>query len=363
MFDVDIFSSITDIDEAVWQQLNGDRPFSSIRWFRFLESAFAGDHSIYMILSQKGVPMARTVLWAKGNEPLPMPATPLRRLTAAATNRWPLLLGYDPLVGGQPTLLLPAEPALRQSALETISCQALAQLHHHKGSFLLYSYLEEAQSRWPGWPADFVALDFEEPETILPITWCCFEEYLAWLRRTHKSAYKDYRRHVNRAAKSGIEVTVHDRVTGVGTATGVGNATGIDEALALVRATEQRHGSMPHPNARPVMEHMSQVGGRWLAARQNGRLVGCGLLLGDNGSWAMKFLGLDYEVRYAYFQLIYTAIQEVIAAGGNYLSGGTGAYELKERLGFQRQSNSYIGFMSRSRPLRWLGRRLSDQAV
>jgi hypothetical protein len=358
MFDVNIFSSITDIDETVWQQLNGDRPFSSPRWFGFLEKAFAGDRPIYMILYQENVPVAGAVFWVKGDEPLPMSATPLRRLTTAALHRWPLLLSYDPLVGSQSNLMLPAEPTLHRAALESITGLALAQLHHHKGSFILYSYLEEAQSRWPGWPADFVALDFDEPEMILPVAWSCFEEYVAWLRQSHKSAYKDYRRHTNRAAESGIEVTVHERVT-----TGVDEATAVDEALTLVRATEQQHGSMPHPNVRLVMEQMQLVEGRWLAARQDGRLVGSGLLLSDNGSWAMKFLGLDYEVRYAYFQLIYAAIREVIEAGGKQLSGGTGAYELKERLGFQRQDNTYIGFMSRSRPLSWLGRRLSDQGV
>ncbi|MFZ0543878.1 MAG: hypothetical protein WAM60_00475 [Candidatus Promineifilaceae bacterium] len=351
MFDVEIVSSIADIDEGVWRCLNGDRPFSSPRWFRFLERAFAGDQPIYMILSQSAVPVAQAVFWVKGDEPLPLASTSLRQLTAAAIHRWPLLLAYDPLVSGQSSLLLPAETALRPAALETISQHALTQLEIHKGSFLLYSYLDETQSHWAGWPPDFVTLDFDDPEMVLPIEWASFEAYLAWLRQSRKSAYKDYRRHINRAADSGIEVTVHDRVTAV------------DEALALVRTTERHHDTMPHPNARLVMEQMAMVEGRWLAARQNGRLVGCGLLLGDNGGWTMKFLGLDYDVRYAYFSLIYAAIQEVIEADGKRLFGGTGAYMLKERLGFQRQKNTCVGFVSRSRPLRWLGRHLAGQAV
>jgi predicted N-acyltransferase len=351
MFDIDIFSSISELDQEVWQQLNCNRPFSSPRWFRFLEKAFPNDRPIYILLYKETVPVAQSVLWVKADEPLPMTSSPLRKLTAAALRRWPLLLGYDPLVGGQCSLLLPADPTLHPAALETISRLAQKQLNQQEGSFLLYSYLEETQSRWSGWPADFVTLDFDEPETVLPLEWSTFEEYLDWLRQSHKSAYKDYRRHINRAAAAGIEVTVHNQVTAV------------DEALALVRATEQHHGSMPHPNARLVLEHMPLVGGRWLAACQNGRLVGSGLLLNDNGSWAMKFLGLDYNVRYVYFQLIYTAIQEVINAGGDRLVGGTGAYELKERLGFQPQNNTYIGFMSRSRLLRWLGRHLSGQSV
>ncbi len=108
---------------------------------------------------------------------------------------------------------------------------------------------------------------------------------------------------------------------------------------------------------------MPQVNGRWLTATQNDRLIGCGLLLGDNGGWAMKFLGLDYTVRYTYFQLVYSALREVINHGGRHLTGGTGAYQLKERLGFQPQPNTYVGFTSRSRLLGWLGRRLAHQSL
>ena len=351
MFEIDIFSSIADIDQEVWRQLNYNRPFSSPRWYQFLESACANDQPIYIILYKSAVPVALAVYWVKADEPLPLAASPVRHLAVAALRRWPLLLCHDPLVGGQSCLLLPNDSTLRPAALETISRLALDQLRQHNCSFALYPYIEKAQSEWSGWPSEFIALDFGDPQTILPLKWASFEEYLTWMRQSRKSAYKDYRRHNNQAVNNGIEVTIHDRVTAV------------DEALTLVHATHERHGSMPHPNIRAAMEQMPLVEGRWLAARQNGRLVGSGLLLGDRGGWVMLFLGLDYGVRYAYFQLIYTALREAIDTGGEYLIGGASTYQLKERLGFQRQNNSYIGFMSRSRLLSWFGRRLTGQAV
>jgi hypothetical protein len=351
MFDVKTYRSITDIDPGDWRQLNGGRPFSSRRWYQYLEKSFAADQPIYIILYQAAVPVALAGYWVKADEPLPMPPSPIRTLAAAALRRRPLMQCQDPLVGGQTCLLLPDDPALHTAALQTISHHAHDQLQQHNGSFLLYTYLEKAQCRRPGWPSQFTAMDSGTPQTILPLQWPTFDDYLTWMRRDSKSAYKDYRRHCNRAADLGIEVTVENEVTAV------------DQALALVHATHHNHNSMPHPNARPAMENMTMVDGRWLAARQNGRLVGTGLLLGDNDGWVIVFLGLDYEVRYAYFQLVYAVLREAIESGGRYLVGGASNYKLKEKLGFHTQNNPYIGFISRSRVLGWLGHRLAGQAV
>jgi hypothetical protein len=43
--------------------------------------------------------------------------------------------------------------------------------------------------------------------------------------------------------------------------------------------------------------------------------------------------------------------------------GGASTYNQKERLGFQKQCNPCVGFISRSRILGWIGRQLSDKAV
>jgi predicted N-acyltransferase len=351
MFDIQTHPTIANIPPAHWQQLNNTRPFSSRRWYQYLEQTFAADQPIYLILYKEETPTALAIYWVKADEPLPIPPSPIRTLAAAVIRRWPLITNHDPIVGGQSCLLLPDDPTLHTAALETINQHAQTHLKQHHGSFILHTYLEKAQCRWPGWPANFTVMDSEGPQTILHLNYPTFDDYLTWLRKNRKSTYKDYRRQSNRAADLGIEVTIENEVTD------------IEQALTLIQATHDNHGSMPHPNARPAMEHLSIAGGRWLAARQNGRLVGTGLLLGDNGGWVMAFLGLDYNVRYAYFQLIYAAIREAIESGGTYLVGGASTYNLKERLGFQKQCNPYVGFISRSRILGWIGRQLSDKAV
>ena len=97
----------------------------------------------------------------------------------------------------------------------------------------------------------------------------------------------------------------------------------------------------------------------WLKAELGERLVGCGLLLGDGGHWMMTLLGLDYAVRYAYFQLVYTAIRCAIERGARVLWGGTGAYELKGRLGFEVRPEHYAVFAASGRGLQVLGRWLA----
>jgi GNAT superfamily N-acetyltransferase len=93
-----------------------------------------------------------------------------------------------------------------------------------------------------------------------------------------------------------------------------------------------------------MLENAEAIGAAWLAAEINGQLVGCGLLLPDGGALTLALLGLDYTAQYAYFQLMYAAIRHAIQAGASVLRGGTGAYEFKQRLGFQTEPRSSIAF-------------------
>jgi hypothetical protein len=78
--------------------------------------------------------------------------------------------------------------------------------------------------------------------------------------------------------------------------------------------------------------------------------------LGDGGARIMTLLGRDYGVDYAYFQLIYTAIRCAIEEGAGFLRGGSGAYDMKQRLGFQLESSNYIVFSGGGKVLQKFGR-------
>jgi hypothetical protein len=118
--------------------------------------------------------------------------------------------------------------------------------------------------------------------------------------------------------------------------------TDIEQSIRLIHNVSQRHKSPPDPHTRSILENAHLVDCIWLTAKIGDRLVGCGLLLGDAGTYSLALLGLDYEVEYVYFQMVYAAIRAAVEAEGQHLRGGSGAYEFKQRLGFQLETNNNI---------------------
>jgi predicted N-acyltransferase len=337
-FDLQIAHSVQEIGQEAWERLGNAQPFTSYRWYRFGEMVLKAELPIYIILSRKGEPLARATFWLKRQEHLPIPSRPVRRLMEEALRRWPFLMCQTPL-SSTSGLLLP-DPPLQDAALQTITRIAYDQIRQHNGSFIFCPYLRQPQILRAGWPTNFAPVIMPNPGTSLAITWPDFDSYLKHLS---KSARKDYRRHCNRAADHGIVVTAHE------------SAVAIDEALVLIRNVENHHGTQAFPWARAMLENSSMVEATWLTAKIEDRLVGCGLVLGDRDTRFLALLGLDYDVRYAYFQLVYAAIRCTIEGGFRLLRGGGGAYEIKQRLGFQLEDNNHVFFAGRGPVFRRLG--------
>lgn len=341
-FDLQVAHSVTEIGLEAWDCLGDGHPFASYRWYRFSETVLTDDRPVYIVLSRGNEPLARATFWLKRQEPLPIPSRAVHGLWNTMLRRWPLLVCRVPLanISG---LILP-DPPLRDTALKTITQIAQDQAQQCQASFLLFDYLEGHETQWAGWSDAFTPATVTDPGTRLVITWPDFESYLKHLR---KSVRKDYRRHRNRAADLSIEVAHYPTVTSV------------DEAMVLIRNVEKHHNSPPNPWARAVLENAHVVDATWLTVEAEGQLVGCGLTLGDGGIRFLALLGLDYDVRYAYFQLVYAAIRCAIEEGTRILRGGGGAYEMKQRLGFQMESNDHVTFAASNRGLRWVARRLA----
>jgi len=337
-FDLAVVHGVREIGQESWDHLGGGQPFASYRWYRFGETVLAGDEPVYIVLSQGDQAIARGTFWLKRQEPLPISLGAVRRLMQTLINRWPLLMCHSPLANA-PGLILP-DPPLRDAALETIAQAALEIARQKRASFVLFPHLERHETSRGGWPAGHVPVTVPGPGTRLKIAWPDFESYLKSLR---KSARKDYRRHRNRAADQGVQVTSHREVTAV------------DEAMVMIRNVEQHHHSPPNPWARLVLENAGMVDATWLTAEIKDRLVGCGLLLGEGDVRFLALLGLDYSVQYAYFQLVYAAIRCAIEQGVKVLRGGGGAYELKQRLGFQLETRNNVVFAGRGALLHKLG--------
>jgi hypothetical protein len=341
-FDLQIAHSVSEISQETWECLGGGQPFTSYRWYRFGEMVLADDKPVHIVLSRQGRPLARATFWLRSKEPLPISSPPIRRFVETVLHRWPLFMCQIPLASA-PALSLPAPP-LRAEALGTIAQVAYEQARLYRASFLVCSYLEHHQATWAGWPDTFTPVEVPGPGTRLVINWPDFESYLKDLSN---SARKDYRRHRNRAADLGVVVAASQTVTDV------------EQALVLIRNVERHHSSPPNPWARPILEHANMVKATWLTARIDERLVGCGLLLGEGEVRFLALLGLDYGVQYAYFQLVYAAIRNAIEEGVKILRGGAGAYQIKQRLGFEMEGNNHLVFVGRGVFLQRLGRWLA----
>jgi predicted N-acyltransferase len=337
-FDARVVHSVAEIGQEPWDRMAGSRPFASYRWHLFGETVLADNLPLYVVLFWQGEPRACGAFWLRRNEPLPIPSGLMRKAVGSLLRRWPLLLCQAPLVDAS-GLMLPDDDQ-RDEAVAVIARIAREQARALGASFAACIYLGPREAHLAGWPYPFGAVELPEPGTCLQISWPDFESYVSHLSKT---ARKDYRRHRNRAADLGVEVEAHSEVTEP------------EQALALVRNVEERHDTMPDPWAPAALVNAAMVDATWLAARIEGRLVACGLLLRDGEGGVLKFLGLDYDVPFVYFRLVYAALQAAIESGCRFLIGGAGAYDMKRRLGFEPVDTNYAVFAGRGPLLGGLG--------
>lgn len=342
-WDLHIAHSVEEIGQEAWDRLSAGRPFASYRWHRFGEASLSDDQPIYAIVSRRGEMAARAAFWLTRREPLPTSSRVVRRAGEALMRRWPLLICRSPLTSVSGLIL--SEPPLRDTALQIIAQAAQEQARQHGASFVLFDYLSEPETHWPGWPNTFAATTVPDPGTYLSAVWPDFESYLGQLS---KSVRKDYRRHRNRAADLQVETRCRPLVAAL-------DETVLDQAMVLIRNVEDHHDSPHTPWARSMLERAGMVDASWLTAKIHDRLVGCGLLLRDGDVMEMRLLGLDYEVQYIYFQLVYAAIRHAIEEQVQVLRGGSGSYDMKQRLGFQLENNNHVVFVGRGTLLQKLG--------
>jgi len=342
-FDVQIAHGVEEIGEEAWNHLSGDRPFASYRWYRFGEAVLADDLPIYVILSRQGEAVGRATFWLERRESLPVRSRVVHSLVRMVLRWWPLLVCRSPL-SGTSGLVLPAPPS-RDAALETIIRCAQELTQQYGVSFLLFDYLEHAEMSWPGWPQDLVRVASMDPGTCLAISWPDFEGYLAHLSKKHRY---NIRRNYRLAAEQGIEVKYHRTVVDV------------DQAMRLHENVNRRYRYPTDPWMRGVLENAGMVNAAWLAAEQEGRIVGCELMVEDGKAWLVMGLGLDYATPYVYFLLGHEDIRYAIDHGACVLRWGASSYEVKQRFGFQPEDNGNLVFAGRWASLQSLGRWVAE---
>jgi predicted N-acyltransferase len=326
-FDVQVANSLAAIDADAWDYLSGDRVFQSYRWYRFGERIMSDSIPCYIFVVWQGKMIARATFWVVRNEPIPIDWAPARHAAVAIFRRWPLFICRSP-VANTPGLILPPAP-LRGPALAALVGAATREAKKYGASFLLFDFLTKEQASSQDWPKPFSSYSFSDPGTRMEIEWSSFDQYLASLS---PKARKHYRQRNREAERLGIKISRHDSVENV------------EEALPLIEDVERRHHSTPNPWTRPMLENLHLVGGAWLTARLDGRIVGCELILEDNRVLMVTSLGLASRTSHVYHLLGYADIRYAIEKGAHMLRWGSGSYDTKRRLGFRLEDNQQVVF-------------------
>jgi hypothetical protein len=83
------------------------------------------------------------------------------------------------------------------------------------------------------------------------------------------------------------------------------------------------------------------IDGTWLEIRKEGTLVGCGAVVRDNKFQIATSLGLEDDVPGGYFLLLYAALEEAFKHNIRLVRFGSGAYDVKRRLGFHLEDTNH----------------------
>ena len=315
--------SINEIDHETWDQLSAGKPFQSHRWYQFGEHVMSDCRPIYLLAFLGDELIGRAALWTIYNEPLPLGPGIGRAVFQAILRRWPLLICRSPL-SNTTGLILPPK-SLRRETLEALSQTALMVARQKRSLMLVFDFLSEEESQ--NWPHGFSPVRVSNPGMFMQNRWSGLDEYLASRNKKDRQHYKRTQRE---AEKLSIQLERCKIVPDVET------------ALALIHNVDRRYGNLPNPWMRNLLEKIEMIDGTWLSARQNGKLVGGGAVFEDNGSQLTTALGLAENVPYVYLLLTYASLEEAFKKKVDSLHWGSGAYNVKQQLGFEVDANDFI---------------------
>ena len=320
---VKVYKSIQEIDPEIWDRIVAGRGFQSHHWYTFGERAMADCPPTYLVAWDGDTPVASAALFNIKNEPLPLPKV-ARRFMASVFKKRPLLVCRSPFADTS-AMLLPGEP-LRDEVLTALTQTAQEEFKKQRCSFLLFDYLLTEQLKYPSWPAGFEPITVSEPGTYMPIEW---ESFDAYLDAGNKKDRQHYKKTLREAENNRIVLTKHKSIPDV------------DAALALIENVSIWHGSAPNPWIRGLLENFSMIDGTWLEIRRGEKLAGCGAVVRDNRFQLATALGLEDDVPGGYFLLLYAALQDAFENNVRLVRFGSGAYDVKRRLGLHLENTNH----------------------
>jgi hypothetical protein len=156
-----------------------------------------------------------------------------------------------------------------------------------------------------------------------------WESFEAYLKAGNKKDRQHYKHSLRDAEENGLVLSKHTTVNDVET------------ALRLIKNVSIWHGSAPNPWMRGLLENFSMIDGTWLEIRKDEQLVGCGAVVRDNRFQLATALGLEDDVPSGYFLLLYAALQDAFEHGVRLVRFGSGAYDVKRRLGLHLEDTNH----------------------
>jgi predicted N-acyltransferase len=324
-FRLKTYQHITEIDASLWDGISHQQPFGSYRWHFYAEKVMPECQPFYILVFQDTKLIGRAAFYLSPSEPLPLKPGFLRNIAQQIFRRWPLMIGRTPFANLSGVLL--ADASTQANVLKIISRAALEQARFCSASFVLFDFVEQELTISPGWESRFRRMMVNDPGTLMECSSPDFESYLSGLGKDERYHYRRIQR---KAHELGIVVERHT------------SAKYLDESLSLIRNVETKHTSTPIPWTRAMLENLDLADGTWLTAHIGNRLVGCGLTLRDNGAQINTALGLVDDVPYVYFALVYESLRLAFENGIRLVRLGSGAYDVKKRLGFQLETNNYV---------------------
>ncbi|MDH5605877.1 MAG: GNAT family N-acetyltransferase [Anaerolineae bacterium] len=345
-FSIETIHSVAQYDPVLWDQLGRHEPFTSHKWYLFAETVLQKDTPLYIIVSKDQQPVGRAAFWVKREEALPVTSLVGKLGINLLFKLWPLMICQSPMAnaGG---LILP-DSDQRTVVFDLIMEEAAKQMGEYKASFLVLDFMTRSDAEHLRFEGNLVPVELPEQGTYLNILWNNFEGFISNLSAKER---KNYRQNRNKAAKLGVQIRVMER------------SPAIEETMALIAAHDKSYRTPVNPWTENMLEYSHLVNSVWIGAYVGEKLVGCGLLLEDNGSWVATAMGRDYDYPYVYFVIGYESIKYVIENGGGILRWGTGAYQYKKRLGFQLEDTNFVSFMAGNKLVHTLLEKFAGQLV
>ncbi|MCQ3938245.1 MAG: hypothetical protein DPW18_14530 [Chloroflexi bacterium] len=323
---IKVTRSIDDINPADWDALSNDMPFQSHAWYRFGEKVMDDCEPVY-VLAYRGNRLAgRASFWVIRSEPIPQYAGRWRAILKMVFSRYPLLICRSPL-SNTSGVVIPSGEQERGEVLSKMIAAAFEMGRRRKCSLLLLDYL----GKDPVFTRSLAlsVMEVSNPGMSMKNRWDSFDGYLAGGGKKDRQHYK---RTLREAEKLNIKLA-HS-----------GCVENVDEVLPLIRSVERQHGAPANPWIRSMLLNMQMVNGVFLTAVKDGKTVGCGLLLEDNNAQMAAALGLDSQVPYVYLMLVYEGIKTALERKNRLMRWGSGAYDVKRRLGFEPEDNALLAF-------------------